>query len=267
MYSVCRAPVVKRIIISTRKERREKKTRNKHGLVVLVNARKPKELLIILQTAANQLEAASSPWKTQRRGGKKGCLVQLSAAVWKMLTLEERKSMVLQTESYFPFTQITYIFQNVNSSAFPLRVQLSGGCFAMGGLSFFLSSPECANLEATALALGTKSDFKAAGALAASRAVNHPVLLGKGGTLCCPPGIPAGSIPPGAHTSYRNTDRRVAGFTPEHPSAKHRGGDNPARPSESGHTRSGSPGWWHFCPKIQRRWLCMSHPKEAEALA
>lgn len=71
MYGVCLAPVVKRIIISTRKERREKKTRNKQGLVALVNARKSKELLIILQTAANQLEAASSPWKTQRRKKKR----------------------------------------------------------------------------------------------------------------------------------------------------------------------------------------------------
>lgn len=66
MYSACRAPVVKRIIISTRKERGEKKTRNKQGLVALVNARKSKELLIILQTAANQLEAANSPWEGKK---------------------------------------------------------------------------------------------------------------------------------------------------------------------------------------------------------
>lgn len=64
MYGVCWAPVVKRIIISTRKERREKKTRNKQGLVALVNARKAKELLIILQTAAN------SNWKLRALLGK-----------------------------------------------------------------------------------------------------------------------------------------------------------------------------------------------------
>lgn len=73
MYSVCWVPVVKRIITSTRKERREKKVRNEQGLVALVNAKKSKELLIILQTATNQVQAASSPWKTQRRK-KKGLL-------------------------------------------------------------------------------------------------------------------------------------------------------------------------------------------------
>lgn len=66
MYGVCWAPVVKRIIISTRKERREKKTRNKQGLVALVNARKSKELLIILQTAANSNWKLRA-WKIQRR--------------------------------------------------------------------------------------------------------------------------------------------------------------------------------------------------------
>lgn len=74
MYGMCWVPVVKRIIISTRKERREKKARNKQGLVALVNAKKSKELLIILQTATNQVQAASSPWKTQRRK-KKGLLL------------------------------------------------------------------------------------------------------------------------------------------------------------------------------------------------
>lgn len=138
---------------------------------------------------------------------KKGSPVQLSTAIWKMLTLGEGKLMVLQTESDFPFTQITYIFQNVNSPAFPLRVQLSGGCFAIGWVFFFF--PERANLEATALASGMRSDFKAA----ASRAVNHPVLLGKRGMLCCPLGIPAQSIPPWAHTSHRTTGWRGAGFT------------------------------------------------------
>lgn len=50
---------------------------------------------------------------------------------FKMLTPWERKLPVLQTESHFPFTQITYIFKNVNSPAFPLRVQFPSGCFAM----------------------------------------------------------------------------------------------------------------------------------------
>lgn len=54
MYGVYCVSVVKRIIIPTRKERREKKTRNKQGLVAPVNARKSKELLIIIQTAVNQ---------------------------------------------------------------------------------------------------------------------------------------------------------------------------------------------------------------------
>lgn len=188
--------------------RKQGTNRDLQGLVALVNARKSKELLITLQTAANRLEAASSPWKTRRRG-EKGCLVQLSTAVWKMLTLGERKLMVLQTERDFPFTQITYTFQNVNSPAFPLRVQLSGGYFAMSG---FFSSPERANLEATTLALGTKSDFKAAAA-AASRAVNHLVLLGKTGMFCCPSGTPARSIPPWARISHRTMAQRGAGFT------------------------------------------------------
>lgn len=66
MYGVYCVSVVKRIIISTRKERREKKTGNKLGLVALVNARKSKELLIIIQTAVNQVQDAISPWKKKR---------------------------------------------------------------------------------------------------------------------------------------------------------------------------------------------------------
>lgn len=57
------------------------------------------------------------------------------------------------------------------------------------------------------MALGTRSDFKAAAA--ASRAVKHPVPLGKRGMLC----IPAGSIPPWAHTSHSTTGCRGAALT------------------------------------------------------
>lgn len=131
MYSVCWVPVVKRIITSTRKERREKKVRNEQGLVALVNAKKSKELLIYLSNC-NKPSASCELSLENTEKEKKGSSVQLSTAIWKMLTLGERKLMVLQTESDFPFTQITYIFQNVNSPAFPLRVQLSGGCFAIG---------------------------------------------------------------------------------------------------------------------------------------
>lgn len=97
------------------------------------------------------------------------------------------------------------------------------------------------------MALGTRSDFKAAAAAAAaSRAVSTQCPLGREGCSASQLGASLpGHAPP--------TAPRAAGeqLSPsEHPSAEHRGGDNPAKPSKSGF---GSPGWWHFCPKIQRR--------------
>ena len=72
MYGVYCVSVVKRITISTRKERRDKKTGNKQGLVALLYARKSKELLIIIQTAVNQEQDAISPRKKKKK--KKGLL-------------------------------------------------------------------------------------------------------------------------------------------------------------------------------------------------
>lgn len=145
-----------------------------------------------------------------------------------MLTLGERKLMVLQTESDFPFTQITYIFQNVNSPAFPLRVQLSGGCFAMGGFSFFSLNVQIWRRPPWLRAWEATLKQQQAGLWTSQCS------LGREG---CSAAHWASQLRASLLGHAHPTGPRAGGeqVSPsEHPNARHQGRDNPARPSKSG---------------------------------